>query len=206
MNDQLDDQHIIPIDDQPSTYYQHHTIQHPAHYQHHRQHDITAPTTRINRQKQQFSCSALIWSFISWIIYITLIATFIAALLLTYQYHQNKCEHPLTVMTGIVGVAGLIWILVIPYQVQLEEHAPPSWESACFRLTWCLRLTCFLTLLTTTIIGSVWTFSMNPHTSICPHPLYVFSYYFLIGWWCMIGVGVVIVIILITVMCLAFMR
>jgi len=197
MHDQLDDQHIIPVDD---LYYQ----QQSLNSNNQLYHDITAGTHRIHRQKQSISWSSLLWSGISWLVYLTMIATFVASLLISYQYHQDPCEHPLSVIAAIVGVTGLIWVLVIPYQVQLEEHAPPTWETACFRLTCCLRLIVFLVLLTTAIIGSIWTFSMSS-TAVCPHPLYIFTYYFLIAWWCLVGVGLMIVI-LIAIMCIAFMR
>ena len=170
-------------------------------------HDITSSHMRTPRPKPSSTWASLLWSALRWVVYLTFLSTFLTCLYLTLVYHDAACEHPLPLVTLIVGITGCVWLLVIPYQVQLEEHAPLAWEGCCIRITWALRLTCLLTLLVTNSMASAWVFGMDSGQGmVCPRPLYWFTFCMLVGWWAVVGVGTLVLLGLITVMCVAFMR
>ena len=173
-------------------------------------HDITSSSSsqaRAARVKPTFSWSNLAWSTVRWLLYLTFLLTFVMALYLTVTYRNAPCERPLQWLTGVVGVTGMVWLLVIPYQVQLEEHAPPTWELCCIRTTWALRMACFGTLLTVNSLGSRWVFGqMDGEQPLCPRPLYDFAFVILIGWWVVMGVGSLVLCGIVTVLCVAFLR
>ena len=188
-----------------SSHSPHHPISIPPSYPP-TSHDITSPPTLTPRAKPS-GWFSLLWSLLRWAVYLTFLTTFLTCLYLTLVYHRAPCERPLTLVTLIVGVTGCVWLLVIPYQVQLEEHAPLPWEACCIRTTWALRLSTFLTLLVTNSLGSAWVFGMqHGDAMVCPRTLFWFTYSMLVGWWVVVGVGTLVLVGLITVMCVAFMR
>ena len=174
----------------------------------HGAHDITVSSSRVGRVKPGFSWAGLLWGLVSWALYLTFIATFLSCLYLTARFLHADCEKPLQLLTAVVGSCGLVWILVIPYQVHLEEHAAPTWEPCCFRLTWLLRLSCLLPVLAVTIAGSVWVFGDMRGKGAelqCPAALYDFCWWLLIGWWSVAGLVLAIATTIVCVMCSAFM-
>ena len=170
-------------------------------------HDITSSShTRPTRPKPSFSLSSLVYSTLRWLFYLTFLSTFILSLYLSLTYLHTPCEHPLPYLLAIIGLTGCVWLLVIPYQVQLEERASPTWEVCCIRTTWTLRLLCFLTLLAANSLATDWLWGMGGEGMQCPRVVYSFTLYLVIGWWVLVGLGLIVLIGLITVMCCAFVR
>ena len=105
----------------------------------------------------------------------------------------------------LMGVGGLVWLLVVPVQQWLEEHASPAWEATCCRLAWVTRFACLVTLLVCSIVQSVWVFGSEEAEwrdgsgegvkggggGGWGVVLYEFAWWFLIGWWVLLGLCVV---------------
>ena len=132
----------------------------------------------------------------SWLLYLVALAAFTASLVLALTHTDTPLPHPLPVTMALIGGAGLVWLLVVPWQQYVEENASPTWEQACCRLAWLTRLVCLLTLLTATILQSVWVLGGDEDEvrwrgGTDGQLLYEFAWWFLVGWWALLCATVV---------------
>lgn len=166
----------------------HNTAYHTLHVSDSFVHDQLFSSTR---RSSPFSCLACLQLSLSWLLYLVALAAFTASLVLALLHADTPATHPLPVTMALIGCAGLVWLLAVPWQQWLEEHASPAWETACCRLAWLTRLACLLTLLTATILQSVWAFGSDDEEVGRDPLLYEFAWWFLVGWWAVLGACVV---------------
>ena len=140
-----------------------------------------------NRRPGSFSWPSCLHHTFSWLLYLLTLIVFTASLVLALTHTNTPATHPLPVTMALIGVSGLLWLLVVPWQQHMEENASPTLEATCCRLAWLTRLTCFLTLLTCTILQSVWVFGTDDTEVRRDVVLYEFAWWFLVLWWSMLG-------------------
>lgn len=150
-------------------------------------HDSFDRDQSFTRRATPFSWSSCLQQSLSWLLYLVALATFTASLVLSLTHIHSAATHPLPVTMGLIGGAGLVWLLVVPWLQHMEENASPAWEATCCRLAWLTRLCCLLTLLTCSVVQSVWVFGAEASEAECDVLLYEFAWWFLVCWWSLLG-------------------
>ena len=151
-----------------------------------------------------FSWPACLQHTFSWLLYLLALAAFTASLVLSLTHIHTSAQHPLPVTLGMIGGAGLVWLLAVPWLQYVEEQASPAWESTCCCLAWLTRLTCFVALLTAAILQSVWAFGADEEEVARDKTLYAFAWWFVVTWWAVLGASVLASCCLCLVCCRAF--
>ena len=160
--------------------------------------------TFATRRAGSWSWPSCLQQSVSWLVYLVALAGFSASLVLAITHSDTAATHPLPITMALIGGAGLVWLLVVPWQQWMEENASPAWETACCRLAWLTRLTCLLTLLTATIVQSVWVFGSGQREWGRDEVLYEFAWWFVVGWWALLCASVLFGCCLCLVFCRAF--